>query len=202
MTTLSTLKAVESHLFVRIQVDQYKSSGTDTFHNEVLKFSDKRDAYTINGEEYLGLGKLVSVTASNSELRSSSNQVSVTISGIPQSAIAEILNSKIKGSPLRIYRVLFDPITGEKLDIATNPLIRYRGFISNYTLQEDYDVVKRTATNTILLVCSSSIDMLNNKYSGRKTNPECENKYFPADKAMDRVPTLQNSTFNFGMPKA
>lgn len=201
MPALNTYRQVQSNLFVRLQVDQYKASSGDSYSAQVLRFSDLRTGYTINDEVYTGVGNLMSVTSSTSELRSSSAQLSITLTGIPSSAIAEIMASKIKGSPIRIYRVMFDPVTGDKLDLPVNPLTRYRGFVNNFSLQETYDPITRTSVNTIILICSSSVDVLANKYAGRKTNPQSNKKYFPDDISMDRVPTLQNSTFNFGAPK-
>jgi hypothetical protein len=51
------------------------------------------------------------------------------------------------------------------------------------------------------IICASVVDVLGKKTGGRKTNPESEKKFFPTDLAMDRVPTLENATFDFGAPK-
>jgi hypothetical protein len=160
-----------------------------------------RTSYTINGESYVGVGNLMNITSSSSELRTSNGEVTISLSGIPNSSIYEIVNSRIKGCPVRIYRGLFNPSTGAELPITNNPLARYRGFVNNYSLTEDYDITARTATNTIVLICNSSIDVLQNKTTGRKTNPTSQKKFYPTDIAMDRVPTLENATFNFGAPK-
>jgi hypothetical protein len=79
-------------------------------------------------------------------------------------------------------------------------LTKYRGFVNNYSLQEDFDIVSRTSTNSIILICNSAVDVLQNKFTGRKTNPESQKKFFPNDVSMDRVPTLENATFDFGGP--
>jgi len=95
---------------------------------------------------------------------------------------------------------LFDPVTNTPLEIEGNPLARFRGFVNNYSLQEDYDNSTRTSTNTLVLVCSSSLDVLSNKVNGRKTNPYSQKRFYPDDLSMDRVPTLENATFDFGAP--
>jgi len=201
MIDLSSYDSIQSNIFVRIQVDKYRASPGAPYTEQVLRFSDLNAPYSINDEEYIGTGNLMGVTASSSELRSSSSDLTITLSGIPNSAIDEIVNSKIKGSPVRIYRVIFDPVTGNKINVEGNPLARYRGFVNNYSLQEDWDSENRSSSNTIIFICASSIDVLNNKFSGRKTNPSSEKKYFPNDLSMDRVPNLENATFNFGAPK-
>jgi hypothetical protein len=198
---LSSYKSVQSNLFVRIQVDEYRATTSGAYTTEVLRFSDDLQTRTINSESYAPLGRLMGITSATSELRVSSGELTITLSGIPNTSIAEIINSKIKGAPVRIYRLFSNAATGTVLSIAGNPSGRYRGFVNNYSLNEEYDSITRSSTNTIVLTCASSVDVLQNKIAGRKTNPESQKRFFPSDLSMDRVPTLENATFNFGAPK-
>jgi len=198
MPTLNGYNSIENHLFVRIEVDYYKSSSSSSPISTVLRFSDRRTPFVINGETYTGLGNLVSITSSSSELRTSSGELSISISGIPNSSIYEIVNSRIKGCPVTIYRGIFNPVTGELLGVENNPMSRYKGFVNNYSLQENYDIDQRLASNTIVLICNSSIDVLQNKVTGRTTSPTSQKKFYPSDISMDRVTNLENATFNFG----
>jgi len=52
-----------------------------------------------------------------------------------------------------------------------------------------------------MLECSSSVGLLGQKISGRKTNPQSQNRFYPSDRSMDRVPTLKGTKFNFGAPQ-
>lgn len=201
MAALSSFTSIQNHLFVRLDVEYYKATPSSVVTPTVLRFSDRRTSTVINGETYLGVGNLLSVSATTSELRISNGELSVVLSGIPDASIYEIVNSRIKGSPIRVYRALYNTTSGELLDIATNPLARYRGFVNNYSLQEDYDIQTRTSSNSIVLICNSSIDVLQNKVTGRKTSPASQKKFYPNDISMDRVPNLENATFNFGAPK-
>jgi len=195
---LSTYDSIETGLFVRIEVDYYKTSPSATPASTVLRFSDYKGTVTINGESYVGLGSLLSITGSSSELKPTSGSVTVTVSGIPNTSIAEIINSRMKGCPVEIYRVVFNPVTGTQLAISGNPAGRFFGIVSNYTLEEDYDLDNRVATNTISMICTSNIDFLQNKIAGRKTNPESMKKFYPTDVSFDRVPSLVGANFNFG----
>ena len=195
---LTSYKSIESHLFVRIDVASYKDSPGASPISKTLLFSDRRDSFTIGSDAYVGLGNLLSITSASSEIRTSSGELSITIAGIPDTSIYEIVNSRIKGCPVRIYRGIFNATTGAFISAAGNPMTRYRGFVNNYALNEDYDVATQISSNTITLICNSSIDVLQNKTAGRKTNPSSEKKFFPDDLSMDRVPTLKNSTFDFG----
>jgi hypothetical protein len=185
---LSAYNAVESALFVRMDVPGYA----------VLRFSSFNQTVSINGEDYLGLGTLLGVTNTSNDLRVTQNQVTISISGIPNTSISEILNNKIKGSDIQIWRVLFDPATSQILNIAGNPMGRFQGIVNNYALEEDWAPGATVTSNTISLICASTVDVLNNKVSGRRTNTTDEKALYPNDLSMDRVRQLTNSNFNFG----
>lgn len=198
---LTSYKSIQSNLFVRIEIDEYKVNPGDSYTSTVLRFSDLLHPFTLNSESYAGLGKLMSITETASELRVSGGELTITISGIPNTSIFEIVNSKIKGSPIQIYRGLFNSSTGAYLSsLAGNPVGRFTGFINNYSLNEDYDVDSRTSSNTLVLTCASNIDVLNSKIAGRRTNPESQKSFYSTDLGMDRVTSLAQSEFNFGAP--
>lgn len=197
----SSYTSIKNGLFVRIECPYYRVNSGDSYSNEILRFSDLINPVYIDTEEYLGLGRLLSITSSSSEIKATNNDLTITLSGIPNDSIGEILNSKIKGSSVEIYRGFFDASTGIVLNISGNPMSRYTGIINNFGLSEDYDSISRTSTNTITLMCSSFIDILGNTTKGRRTNPEDEKRFFPNDLSMDRVPNLATSNFNFGAPQ-
>jgi hypothetical protein len=165
-------------------------------------FSDRLVSTVINGDTYVGLGKLLSVSGSSSELRSTSGEITIGISGVPDSAISDIVNSSIKGNPVKITRGLFNATNGNFLSAVTgNPVNRFVGYVNNITLEEEFDIDTRTSSNTVLLTCASNVDILNNKISGRKTNPASQKKFYSTDISMDRVPSLESSYFDFGVKK-
>jgi len=197
---LSSYTSVATGLFARIDVEYYKDTPSATPTNQVLRFSDYIQDVSIGGEQYLGLGKLVGISTTTSELRNSSGSITITISGIPDTSIAEIVNSRIKGCPVEVYRVMFNAETGAALAISGNPVGRFFGIVDNYTIEEEYDIQTRRSSNTLALVCSSVLDILNNKIAGRKTNPTSQKFFYSSDLSMDRVPNLVGANFNFGAP--
>jgi hypothetical protein len=205
MPILSEYRAIESHLLIRITIPEYKATAASAAVSTILTFSDApfKEAIVYDSLTYIGLGTLLNVTSTTSELRPTSSELTITISGVPNTSIAEIVNSKIKGCSVAIFRALYDPNNGgDALNINDgNVLARYRGFVNNYSLSEEYDVVSRSSKNALLLICKSSIDVLQNKMAGRLTNPTSNKRFFPNDLSMDRVPALQNTSFNFGAPK-
>jgi hypothetical protein len=196
--TIKDYDAIQSNIFVRIDIAQYKANAGSAFAPQVLRFSDSITPRTFNGEVYTSLGKLMSISSSASELQVTGNQVSVAITAIPNSAIYEIVNSKIKTSPISIFRAFYDPSTGDPLDIPNNPIGRFNGIIANYALTEEWDPTTRTSTNTIVFTCASQVDILQKKIAGRCTSSSSMKKYFPSDVSMDRVSVLEKATFDFG----
>lgn len=199
---LSNYESIESNLFVKIECPYYKTSAGATPISYNFLFSDRIVPTTIDSSTYTGLGKLLSISNSQSELRSSPSEVSVTVSGLPNSSLSEIVHSRIKGSKITIFRSLFDVSTNQLISISPgNPHNRMVGIIQNVGLEEDFDTVSRTSSNTIIFTASSIVDVLDNKISGRKTNPSSMKKYYPTDTSFDKVPTIENSYFNFGATK-
>lgn len=198
---LSPYRSVQTGLFCRLQIDTYKETPTSVPRQEILRFSDFNRTVTINSEDYVGLGRLLGVSASSSEIRTSGESVTITLSGIPNTSIAEIVNSRIKGSPVEVWRVFFNAATGQQLAITGNPAGRFFGIVNNYSLQEDFDAVAKVSSNTIVLDCSSYVEVLNNKVVGRRTNSLDQKSFYPLDVSMDRVANLVGANFNFGAPQ-
>jgi hypothetical protein len=187
-TTLAQQRSIVSALFVRMDVPGY----------QVLRFSEFDRTVTIDSEDYLPLGQLLGVTSSTNELKIAPSNMTITVSGVPNTSIAEIINNRFKGSAVTVYRMILDTVDQQPVDLPVNPLIRFQGIVNNYSLEEDWTPGGTDARNTIAFICSSTVELMTNKVAGRRTNPIDENYFFPADRSMDRVPNLANSNFNFG----
>lgn len=186
---LTSYPSIAAGLFVKMTVG-----------STIYKFSDWNATVSIAGDSYTGVGRLLNISSSQSELRASSGGVTITLSGIPNTSISEILDNPIKGSKIEIRRGIFDVTTGALLAITGNPVGRFFGVVTNYSVQEEYDIDARTATNTVVLDCASRVEVLQNKIAGRRTNPTDEKSFFPSDLSMDRVPSLMKSIIDFGSP--
>jgi hypothetical protein len=189
---LTAFAAVQSSLFVQLTV--YDDQGVD----EVIRLSDYHKPITLLGENYTGLGQLLNLTESQSDIRITPYELSLSISGIPTENTSLVLNSRIKGSNIEIRRGIFNPTTGVLLNIAGNPAGRFFGIVNNYNISEEYPEVDKDSTSTVTLICSSNISVLQSKITGRATNPRVQKTLFPNDLSMDRVPAIANSNFNFG----
>lgn len=187
---LSAYRSIQTNIFIKLDIPGY----------QVLTFSDYYKAYTLSGTNYQGLGQLLSFSDTASSLRATAQEFTFAISGIPSGNIAAVLTTKIKGSSLTVKRAFFDSNTGQLLSLGTNPIGKFNGVISNYTITDDLEEGARDGTFTITFVATNVIELLNNKVTGRRTNPLDQKEFYPTDESFDRVPSLSRSNFNFGAP--
>lgn len=187
---LSAYPAIRTALFVRLDVEDLG----------VLRFSDFYRDYTISGETYNALGSLMNVSNSTTELKLSSQDVTITLSGIPSTNIDTVFDYKLKGSDVKIQRGIFDVNTGNLISIAGNPAGKFIGLVNNFSVNEEFDSAGSSSSVTIQLQCTSVVGLLQRKISGRITNPTDHRSWFPTDPSMDRVPSLVGANFNWGSP--
>lgn len=191
MIDLSTYDSLQTNLFVRIT---YPDASVDTF-------SDYHRDYSFGGDNYTGLGTLLSVSPTEDQLRAAPTQIEVVITGLPTSVTQSILSSDIKGSDILVSRAFFNAETGVLLALSENPAGKFRGVVNNFAIENSLTPGSDTASVTITLECSSALEYLQNKISGRRTNPLDQKEYDSTDLSMDRVPSLARSNFDFGAPK-
>lgn len=184
---LSSYRSIQTNLFVKLVIP--------TTPSQTLTFSDYHKDYTIGGTVYQGLGQLLSVSDTSNSLRAAPDEVTIAISGIPAGNVTAILDAKLKGSDLQIYRGFFNPTTGELLSISGNPAGKFQGVVANYDITDELDMGSDTGTITLTLTVTSVVALLEDKVNGRRTNP----KDF-ADSSMNRVAAVAKSNYNFGAP--
>jgi hypothetical protein len=185
---LSSYRHIQTNLFCKLVIPGYQT----------LTFSDYHINYTINSVEYQGIGELLSVSNTTSNLRATSEELSIGISGIPSGNVSDILTRKIKGSEIEITRAFFNAETGALLSISGNPAGKFKGVVNNFNVADD--LAGADGSVIITLTATSVIDQLNNKVAGRRTNPIDQEEFYPGDESFDRVPALAKSNFNFGAP--
>jgi hypothetical protein len=191
---LTAQKEIQTNLFVRIVL--FNTVGV----REVATFSDYHSVISIDGVDYAGLGSFLSITATNSNLRITPQELTIGISGIPVENIASFLTQDSRGAEVQVLRGIFNPVTGSLLPLEGNPTRRFSGIVDSYSVTEDYAVAERASTMTIQLNCASRVSQLLNLVSGRATNPWQQQELYPGDRAFDRVPNIANANYNFGAP--
>lgn len=192
---LSNYSEIYTATFVKIDIPDF----------EVLRFSNHYKTYQMvesdgNTYAYANLGELMSVSDSTSSVRINPEQITITISGVPNNNVANFTEQAVKGSRVEVRTIY---LNGSDYSLISTPIIKFKGIVDNYFVSEEYpdDGKSDQSTCYIGLVCSTLFDMYQNKQSGRRTNPFDQKTYFPTDLSMDRVPTVTGSNFNFGAPR-
>lgn len=158
-----------------------------------------------NNKTYTALAGFLDISEIQSNLANATDEIQVSLSAIPSNYLAATLDTQIKGGRIAIYRAFFDYNTQA---IITGQIHkRFEGIVSNYSVQENLEVTGQggDVTHTITIIASSIMGVLENRISGRRTNKRDFSIVYPeisntADKSMDNVEALFNSSFDFGRP--
>jgi len=158
---------------------------------------------TYLGNSYTQLGHFLGISELQDDLKITNNQITLNLSGLPSddggpNYMGVVLNSGIKGSKIIIYRAFYDINSGNFN--ATQVYQRFNGYVSNFSLSENFDVTNRTIGNNISIQCSSIHALIEKRYTGRRTNDQDQQFYFPDDVGMYRVKSLSDAQFDFGKP--
>jgi hypothetical protein len=187
---LSAYRAVQTANFVKLVIPDYAT----------ILVSDAQNTQTIAGDVYTNIGQLLYIGDTRSEIRALEQSLTVGISGIPAGSIAEILNNNPKGSVITVRQAFYNPTTGALLSISGNPLIKFKGLVSNFSMTEEWDNASKTASFSIVFECTSLITTILDKESGRRTNDADQQTLYPNDLSMSRVSTITRAQFQFGKP--
>lgn len=190
MIDLTSYSSLETALMV-----QWVIPGFETAY-----LTDYNGSLTYDGNTYTNIGNLLNIGGSTSDLKATPSNLTISLSGIPTGSVSSIISKQIKGSEVFIYRAFFDPATHDPIDLFpgvagdNNTILKFKGIVTNYDISDSVDVNANLAVTTITLSCSSIVEVLSKKVSGRRTNPAD----FPGNSNMSRVRALANSNFNFG----
>ena len=157
----------------------------------VHTFSSSYKIEVIDGVSYLALGGLLMVGTQQRDLRVTSSDTSITLSGLTSDNMYLVLGTQIKGSTIELWRGFYDDNY-----VLVNTVRRYKGVITSYSIHED--VSENTDNFVISVNCSAYKTVLENRISGRKTNTSSWKQYNSTDVSMDKVQALDNTYFDFG----
>ena len=161
-------------------------------------FCNAAAAITVDGTVYSGLGSLLNISNIDRQVKATSGDLGVSLTGIDSANIALILSATIKGSKIEVFRGFLD----SNNQIITTPtqqfFKRYQGLVSTVAISEDFDNEKRIRVATCVLSCASFRTILQNRVGGIRTNPSIWKTFYPNDVSMDRVPVIAATFFDFG----
>ena len=195
MTTINAVNSSQiNHAeFVRLTVGKTGAQTVYTFCNAAAPI-------TVNGITFSNLGALLSVGDVQRDIKATSDDMTIALTGIDPANVALILSNDIKGSTVEVWRGFFDSNNQIITTPTTQFFKRYQGIINSVALTENFDTEQRTRVATCSISCSSMRIVLENRLSGVKTNQNNWQFLYPNDTSMNRVAEVSNTYFDFGSP--
>ena len=193
MTTINAVTGYQiNHAeFVRLTVG---TAGT------VYTFCNAAAPITVSGITFTNLGALLNVGDVQRDIKATSDDMTISLTGIDSANIALILSSDIKGSLVEVWRGFFDSNNQIITTPTTQFFKRYQGIINSVSITEDFNSEARTRIATCSISCSSMRRILENRLSGVKTNQSNWQFIYAGDTSMNRVSEISNTFFDFGSP--
>lgn len=193
MTTINAVNGYQiNHAeFVRLTV------GTAA---TVYTFCNAAAPITVSGITFTNLGALLNVGDVQRDIKATSDDMTISLTGIDSANIALILSSDIKGSLVEVWRGFFDSNNQIITTPTTQFFKRYQGIINSVSITEDFNSEARTRIATCSISCSSMRRILENRLSGVKTNQSNWQFIYSGDTSMNRVSEISNTFFDFGAP--
>lgn len=192
-TTMNALNSanIRHAEFVKLSVGNPASPTVYTFCNAAAPI-------TVGGNTFSSLGALLAVGEVQRDVKATSFDMSISLTGIDPNYVALILSSNIKGSTVEVWRGFLDSDN----QIITTPTLqffkRWQGIINNVSISEDFNSQIRQRIATCVITCSSMRRVLENRIAGIKTNKTIWQSIYANDISMNRVDAISNTYFDFG----
>jgi len=166
----------------------------------VYTFCNAAAPITVGGITFANLGALLSVGDVQRDIKATSDDMTIQLTGIDPTNVGIILGSDIKGSLVEVWRGFFDSNNQIITTPTTQFFKRYQGIINSVSITEDFSSEARTRIATCSISCSSMRRVLENRLSGVKTNQNNWQFIYAGDTSMNRVSEISNTFFDFGSP--
>lgn len=166
----------------------------------VYTFCNAAAPITVGGITFANLGALLSVGDVQRDIKATSDDMTIALTGIDPTNVGIILGNDIKGSLVEVWRGFFDSNNQIITSPTTQFFKRYQGIINSVSITEDFNSEARTRIATCSISCSSMRRILENRLSGVKTNQNNWQFLYPSDTSMNRVAQISNTYFDFGSP--
>lgn len=192
-TTMAALNSanIRHAEFVKLSVGNPASPTVYTFCNAAAPV-------TVGGITFSALGALLAVGEVQRDVKATSFDMSIALTGIDPNYVALILSNDIKGSTVEVWRGFLDSDNQIITTPTTQFFKRWQGIINNVSITEDFNEQMRQRVATCNITCSSMRRVLENRIAGIKTNKTIWQSIYPGDTSMSRVDAISNTYFDFG----
>jgi len=169
-----------------------------TLPSQTYTFCNAAAPVTVNGITFTNLGSLLTVADIQRDIKATSNDMNISLTGIDSTNIAIVLGSEIKGSLVEIWRGFLDSNNQIILTPTQQFFKRYQGIVNSISISEQFDDENRIRTATCVISSASIRTILENRFAGIVTNKSNWQKTYSNDVSMNRVQSIVATYFDFG----
>ena len=146
--------------------------------------------FTIAGQQYLGLGNLISIGQVQETAETKASGIKISASGLNPDVLASALNETQQGVVVNVY---FGVLTtsDNAQSIVDDPYQIFSGFVDTVQILEDGD------NSTISFDIESKLISLERPLDFRYTDQD-QKHFFPNDKGLEFVDDLQDKEIIWG----
>lgn len=153
----------------------------------------------VDATAFSAVGTLMRVGDVQRDIKSTSNDTSVSLTGIDTSMLGFVLSNTVKGSYIQMWHGFFDNNGALITTGGTGGLYQFfSGYITSFSIQENWMEEARSFVGTIQIGASSTQLTLQNTDSGRYTNDDSWQFFNPGDTSMNRVSFIETINYQFG----
>lgn len=135
------------------------------------------------GKTYMGVGKILNISAFKESKTIEANGLSFTLSGLDPAIIQIALNEEYQDRPVNLYLGAFD----DSWQVIASPYLHFEGRMDVMPLDEDPDAGTATVTLNVENVLADLQKAVKLNYT-----PEDQALFFSGDTGFSRVASLQD----------
>jgi hypothetical protein len=173
-----------------------------TTATDVYRFATTPSALTVSAvdsQPFTGLGVLVKVNDVQRDIKSTSNETSITLVGIDTAMLGLVLNTNVKGCLIEMWHGFFDENNALITTGGTGGLYKFfTGYINSFAITEQWMEEARDFIGAISISASSIQIILQNRTAGRYTNNNAWQFFNAGDTSMNRVNFIETINYAFG----
>jgi hypothetical protein len=142
-----------------------------TMPSVVYTYCNAASAVTVDGMTFDNLGSLLQLGDIQRDIKATSDDLTISLTGIDAQNVGIILSADIKGSIIEVWRGFLDA-NNQIIQTPTQQFFkRYQGIVSSVSISENFNYELRQRIATCSISCSSMRQILMNRVAGDKSNP-------------------------------
>lgn len=173
--------------------------------SQIYRFCTAASNITVSAVDatpFSAVGTLLQVGDVQRDIKSTSNDTSISLTGIDTAMLGFVLGNTVKGSYIQMWHGFFDTNGALITTGGTGGLYQFfSGYITSFSIQENWMEEARSFVGTIQIGASSTQLILQNTDAGRYTNDDSWQFFNPGDTSMNRVSFIETIAYQFGKPE-